>query len=338
MIFTVDGSAADHFAVARLHRVKVLITGGAGFIGTNLRLRLEAEPRVSHIVVLDDLSSGFSDNLRGVSEKVEFLEGSVNQTELLREGLQGVEAVVHLAARPSVARSIEDPQMTTLANVHGTLSVLEGLRTWAPTAHLVFASSSSVYGSNQTLPKHEQMATFPVSPYAASKLAGEVYSLAYQASFRIPVTAFRFFNVYGPYQRPGHAYAAVVPAFLDALIRGNPLPVHGDGRQTRDFTYVGTLVEAIARTIMGRATSPTPVNLAFGTRINLLDLISEIELLVGKSAEVAHLPSRVGDVRDSQASNESLRALLPGLDATPLQIGLRETYAWMTSHVAAENE
>ncbi len=317
--------------------MRVLITGGAGFIGTNLRLRLEAEPGVSQVVVIDDLTSGYADNLTGSSGKTTFNKGSVNEIDLLRECLRGTDAVVHLAARPSVAKSIEDPSMTTLANVHGTLSVLEAMRAFAPTAHLVFASSSSVYGANQTLPKHEQMATFPVSPYAASKLAGEVYSLAYQASFGIPVTAFRFFNVYGPYQRPGHAYAAVVPAFLDALIRGVPLPVHGDGHQTRDFTFVGTLVEALVRTIFQRATSTQPINLAFGTRTNLLDLITYIEVVADRSAAISHLPNRMGDVRDSQASNEALRALLPDLEATPLDVGLRETYAWMTSYVATND-
>ncbi len=318
--------------------MKVLVTGGAGFIGTNLRRRLEDEVTVSKVVLLDDLSSGYRDNLNGHSDKVFFVEGSINDGHLLKDIISEVEAVVHLAARPSVARSIEDPEATTRANVHGTLSVLEAIRQTGRDIHFVYASSSSVYGSNPVLPKHEAMATFPVSPYAASKLAGEVYALAYQTSFGIPVTAFRFFNVYGPYQRPGHAYAAVVPAFLEALLKNRPLPVHGDGLQTRDFTYVGTLVDALTKVVTRRATSHRPINLAFGTRTNLLELIRLMEDVTGESSMLAFEASRHGDVRDSQASNESLMDLLPDLEAVSLESGLRDTFNWMRQFLAVTDE
>src|SRR3954454_17508871 len=165
-------------------------------------------------------------------------------------------------------------------NVNGTMQVLEAARR-AGGPHLVVASSSSVYGANRTLPKREDLATMPLSPYAASKLATESYALAYQHSFEVPVLAFRFFNVFGPLQAAGQAYAAVVPAFVSAALEGRPLTVHGDGKQSRDFTYVDTVTEVLADAIARGVTSPAPVNLAFGTRTDLLALIAELEQVLG---------------------------------------------------------
>jgi UDP-glucose 4-epimerase len=316
--------------------VKIVITGGAGFIGTNLRKRFDADVDQHEIVLLDDLSSGYLENASDLSQLTRFVRGSITDIDLVSSLVSDADAIVHLAARPSVARSIENPAATTHANVDGTLTILEAVRESNPAAHIVYASSSSVYGANQTLPKKEDMATLPISPYAASKLSGEVYALAYQASFGIPVTAFRFFNVYGPYQRPGHSYAAVVPAFLEAAVKKRPLPVHGDGTQTRDFTYVGTLVDAIAAVVTRKLTSPTPINLAFGTRTSLLELIASIEDLIKSPVNVQHQPTRPGDVRDSQASNDSLISLLPDLQAIPLELGLHHTYKWMKTFLANE--
>src|SRR4029453_16596294 len=228
--------------------VGVLIPGGAGFIGSNLARAALAEGH--EVVVLDDLSTGYGANLAGLD--VRFHEGSVNDGALVDVALAGVDGVVHLAALGSVPRSILDPVATHHANATGTLNLLEGVRR-AGVQHVVTSSSSSVYGLNPALPKSEREWVRPLSPYAVSKLAGEQYVLAYQQSFRLETLAFRFFNVYGPRQTPGHAYAAVVPVFLDALLRGLPLPVHGDGLQSRDFTYVGTvcavLLDAVARRV-----------------------------------------------------------------------------------------
>jgi len=190
------------------------------------------------------------------------------------------------------------------------------------------ASSSSVYGANPTLPKHEDLATRPLSPYAASKLATESYTLAWGHSYGMPTLAFRFFNVFGPLQAAGHAYAAVVPAFLDAALKGTPLQVHGDGTQSRDFTYVRTVTSVIADAVSRKVASPDPVNLAFGSRTNLLEVISLLEELLGRSVEVEFTDPRVGDVKHSQAENERLKALFPDVVPVDLREGLTATLEW----------
>ena len=214
------------------------------------------------------------------SDGVELVEGSILDAGLLDEVVAGADAVVHLAARPSVPRSLEDPMASHEANATGTMQVLEAARRHGR-PQVVVASSSSVYGANPALPKREDMAAMPVSPYAASKLAAESYALAYGHSFGLPVLAFRFFNVFGPLQAADHAYAAVVPAFVAAALRGEPLPVHGDGSQTRDFTFVGTVAAVLADAVRRRVTSDRPVNLAFGTRVSLLELIDHPREVTG---------------------------------------------------------
>jgi len=190
------------------------------------------------------------------------------------------------------------------------------------------ASSSSVYGANPALPKAEDMVAMPVSPYAASKLAAESAALAYGRSFGLPVLAYRFFNVFGPLQDADHAYAAVVPTFVACALRGDPLPVHGDGRQTRDFTYVGTVASVLVGTVTRRMTEPGPVNLAFGTRVSLLELIDVLEAVLGRPLERQHGPSRQGDVRDSQADQTRIRAMFPDLQPVGLEAGVRATVEW----------
>jgi len=306
--------------------MRVVVTGGAGFIGANLVRDLVAQPWVDDVVVVDDLSTGSAENLREV--EVRTVVGTVLDSGLLDGALRGADAVVHLAAIPSVPRSLADPVATHLANATGTLAVLEAARR-AEVDHLVVASSSSVYGANPTLPKHEGLRPEPLSPYAASKLATETYSLAYQSCFGLGVLAFRFFNVYGPLQAPDHAYAAVVPAFVSAAVRGRPLVVHGDGLQTRDFTYVGTVSSVIAEAVRARTTSPGPVNLAFGTRTSLRTLIDIVQDVTGATLEIVHAPDRPGDVRDSQADNSRLVSLFPEVRAVPFRDGLQDTVEWM---------
>jgi UDP-glucose 4-epimerase len=303
--------------------VKTVVTGGAGFIGANLARRLLA--RGHEVVVVDDLSTGSRDNLRDVD--VTLVEGTILDPTTLDVAMDGADAVVHLAARPSVPRSLADPVASHVANASGTVEVLEGARR-AGGLHVVVASSSSVYGANPTLPKHEELATLPLSPYAASKLAAESYALAYQHSFGLPVLAFRFFNVFGPLQPAGHAYAAVVPAFIAAALAGGPLVVHGDGKQTRDFTYVDTVTDVIADAVGRRVTSPLPVNLAFGTQTDLVTLIAELEAALGTTVDVEHTEPRIGDVRHSQADSTHLHELFPDVEPTPLPDALRATIDW----------
>ncbi|HXY27496.1 MAG TPA: NAD-dependent epimerase/dehydratase family protein, partial [Acidimicrobiales bacterium] len=300
-----------------------------GFIGANLCRALRAEPWVEQVVVVDDFSSGRRENLADLSG-VEVVEGSVLDSSLLETVVNGAEAVVHLAARPSVPRSLEDPLATHEVNATGTLRVLEAARTTSR-AHVLVASSSSVYGDNRALPAREDTVALPVSPYAASKLAAEAYGLAYARSFALPVAVFRFFNVFGPLQRADHAYAAVVPAFVSAALAGEPLSVHGDGRQTRDFTFVDDVVKLLVAALLRGISTPTAVNLAFGGRSSILELIGRLEDVLGHPVSVRHGAPRRGDVRDSQADQSRLRALFPEATPVPLVDGLRATVAWYRS-------
>lgn len=282
------------------------------------------------MAVVDDLSTGAKDNLAGLD--VELVVGSILDRDCLDAVVSGADALVHLAARPSVPRSLADPAASHAANATGTLEVLEACRRHG-VGHVVVASSSSVYGANPELPKTERALTMPMSPYAVSKLATEQYALAWGHSFGMSTLAFRFFNVFGPLQAAGHAYAAVVPAFVDAALRGQPVTVHGDGHQSRDFTYVGTVCSVISEALARRISSDWPVNLAFGTRTDLMQLLGMIEELVGHEIERRHVESRVGDVRHSQADNSALRSLLPDVQATPLREGLSATIDWMRTVV-----
>jgi UDP-glucose 4-epimerase len=317
--------------------MRVLVTGGAGFVGANVCRHLVRSGSVEQVVVLDDLSTGLQSNLEGTwsGDSLRFVEGSILDRTLVVDVTADVDAIVHLAARPSVPRSIEDPVASHRVNVDGTVNILEAARARPRPPHVIFSSSSSVYGANEELPKREELAPLPRSPYAASKLAGESYLLSYQHSFGVPALAFRFFNVFGPLQRPGHAYAAVVPAFLHAALTGEPVPIHGDGQQSRDFTYVGTVSEIICQAVLRTVTNPIPVNLAFGTRSTLLDVLEIIEEMLGRSLERSFMPTRPGDVRDSQAANEHLRRLFGDIRPVSLTDGLAATLDWMKSTVPA---
>lgn len=305
-----------------------MVTGGAGFIGANLCRVLAVRDEVDQVVALDDLSTGYRENLGGVA--AELVVGDILDGPLVREVVEGAASIVHLAARPSVPRSLTDPEASHRVNSSGTVNVLEAARA-AGVGHVVVASSSSVYGANPTLPKREDLVTMPVSPYAASKLATESYALAWQRSFGLDVLAFRFFNVFGPLQMAGHAYAAVVPAFVSAALEGRPVPVHGDGSQTRDFTYVGTVSAVLAAAATRGVSHDGPVNLAFGSRVSLLELIAELEAVLGSSVAREHLAPRAGDVHDSQADDTLLRSLFDDLAPVPLPDGLAATVDWFRS-------
>lgn len=301
----------------------VVITGGAGFIGSNL-----AELALAHghrVTVIDDLSTGLEDNLDGLD--VRFVRGSILDDDALADALTDVDSVVHLAALGSVPRSIKDPFGSHAANATGTLTVLEAARATG-VDHVICASSSSVYGLNPALPKHEREWVRPMSPYAVTKLATEQYTLAYQQSYDMQTLAFRFFNVYGPRQRAGHVYAAVVPTFLDALLRGEPLWINGDGSYSRDFTYVGTVCSVLLDAVERKVSHPEPVNLAFGTNTTLLELTRQIEAAADATVDVRHREPRPGDVPHSQADNSSLRGLFPDVVPTKLDEGLRTTLDW----------
>ena len=307
--------------------MRVLVTGGAGFIGSNLCKFLMSSGGIGSVIALDDLSTGSEDNLRGVD--VELVRGSILDPECLTRVALKVDAIVHLAARPSVPRSIADPRPSHDANATGTLNVLEAAREAG--ARVIVASSSSVYGANPQLPKVESMTARPMSPYAASKLATESYALAWAYSYGLGVLAFRFFNVYGPLQAAGHSYAAVIPAFIDATLRNQPLKVNGDGSQSRDFTYVDSVCGVIWDALVRGVTHDTPVNLALGTRTSINELIDVIGEVGGKQVKVEYHGARVGDVLHSSADPTLLRSLFPNVEAVPLAVGVRTTYEWMAS-------
>ncbi|MGW2302305.1 NAD-dependent epimerase/dehydratase family protein [Streptomyces sp. NPDC001809] len=312
--------------------MKIVITGGAGFIGSNLVRALTKQPQVVGLRVVDNLSTGNRANLADLD--VEFFEGDVQDAVLLDRAFRGADAVVHLAALPSVPRSLQDPLASHHANATGTLQVLEAARR-AGGPHVIAASSSSVYGANPHLPKHEDLASTPMSPYAVTKLTTEAYLGAYHHSFDLPVLPFRFFNVYGPGQRADHAYAAVIPKWISATLAGQPVTIHGDGTQTRDFTYVGTVCDVLTNALLRRVVDPRPVNLAFGSRTSLLDLIGEIETATGQHVAQENKDSRPGDVRHSQADGGRLRALFPAVTPLPFQEGIAMSVGWFRSQSRA---
>ncbi|MCS5734882.1 NAD-dependent epimerase/dehydratase family protein [Herbiconiux daphne] len=305
--------------------MKVVVTGGAGFIGSNLCSVLTREPDTD-VVVLDDFSSGSREHLAALDVAV--IEGSILDEAALDRAFAGAAAVVHLAAIASVQESINNPRHVHEVNVTGTVEVLEAARR-AGGAHVVLASSSAVYGSNPALPKREDMLPRTESPYGVTKLAAEAYALTWQRAYGLPVLAFRFFNVFGPAQQSTSAYPAVVPAFLEAALADEPLIIHGTGEQSRDFTYVGSVCEVIADAVHRRVASDIPVDLGFGVRTSLLELIGLIEAELGHPVKTAFAPSRDGDVLHSQAEGAELARLFPALEPIPLDAGLAATLAWM---------
>ncbi len=303
--------------------MRIVVTGGAGFIGSNLCRVLVAAG--DEVVAFDDLSTGYTENLDGVD--AELVVGDIRDPGELDAAFAGADALVHLAARGSVPKSVADPVASHDRNATGTLMVLEAARR-AGNPYTLVASSSSVYGATPDLPKHEALPTRPVSPYAASKVAAEWYAQAYQHSYGLPVLAFRFFNVYGPRQPAGHAYAAVMPAFISAALAGEPLTVHDDGEQSRDFTFVDTVCEALALAVHDGRTHDIPVNLAFGSQISLLEIVDVLEGVLDTELQLRHTDRRPGDVRHTRADPTRFRSLFPEIEPTDFEAGIRATVEW----------
>jgi UDP-glucose 4-epimerase len=308
--------------------MKVVVTGGAGFIGSNLCRTLTARPGVTEVVAFDDLSTGSASNLEDMPE-VRLVVSSILDAAALREAAEGASAIAHLAARPSVPLSLADPVASHLVNVTGTVEVLEVARSTG--AYVVVASSSAVYGDNPVSPKHEGLPALPLSPYGVTKVATEGYANCYLHSFGVDTLALRFFNVFGPGQPAGHAYAAAVPAFVSAALAGRPIPIYGDGFQVRDFVFVETVANVLTQAIMQRITSPTPVNLASGTSTDLHALVAELEKVLERTLDVEFLDPRPGDIRDSQADQTRFRSLFPDVVAVDLRTGLERTVEWFQS-------
>ena len=301
---------------------KVAVTGGAGFIGSNLTKRLISEG--FEVVVIDDLSTGLLSNVD--QARSSFHQISITDPKALTTALKDCETIFHLAARGSVPRSLKNPVATHEVNATGTLNVLEAAR--ATGAHVVFSSSSSVYGRNMQLPKDESMWLGPMTPYAASKLAAEGYVQAYASAYNVPTTLLRFFNVFGPRQRPDHEYAAVLPKWIWLAMQGMPIEVYGDGTASRDFTYVETVLDIAMTAMKEKVVTEGAVNLAYGNRIYLNDTIEMLKKHF-PDLQVNYKENRLGDVKESQNSPSLLKSLFPAITPKPFEEALAETVSWL---------
>ncbi len=302
--------------------MQVCVTGGAGFIGSHLVERLVRDG--ARVVVLDDLSEGRESNLDAVRRRIDLRVGDVREADHVASAVHGAGVVYHLAALASVERSVQQPELVASVNLGGTMNVLHAARQGG-TRRLVFASSSSVYGDTPCLPKHEDLPPRPLSPYAASKAGAEAFAQAYRGTWGFETAILRFFNVYGPRQLAGSPYAGVVPTFVRACLDGRPLLLHGDGRQTRDFTYVADVVDALVLAADAPQAIEGPINVAAGRRRTLLDLVDALAAATGRRPLLESGPTRTGDIRDSEADNGRARERLGWTPATSLEEGLRLT-------------
>jgi len=313
---------------------RYLVTGGAGFIGSNLtRALLAAGNRVR---VLDNFLTGKRENLAGLADAhggaFELMEGDIRDRAATRKAMEGVEYVLHQGALPSVPRSVADPVLSNEINVAGTVNVLVAARD-AGVRRVVFAASSSAYGDTPELPKRESMTPNPKSPYAAQKLTGEHYMRIFHEVYGLETVSLRYFNVFGPRQDPQSMYAAVIPRFITCVMRGEPPTVYGDGRQTRDFTYIDNVIQAnLAACAAPKAACGGVFNIACGERVSLLDILEIVYGIAGKRVEPVFEPSRPGDVRDSLADIARAREIVGYDPNVPFREGLRTTFDWFRLH------
>jgi len=303
---------------------RFVVTGGAGFIGSHIVQALIA--RGERVRIADDFSTGRRENLPAGGTN-DLVEGDVADPAVAARAVAGCEYVIHQAAIPSVPRSIEDPVGSHRANVDATVQVLTAARD-AGVRRLVFAGSSSVYGNAPELPKREDMTPTPLSPYALQKLVAEQYCQMFTRLYGLETVTTRYFNVFGPRQQPGSPYSGVISLFIEAMTEGRSPAIHGDGQQTRDFTYVADVVSGVLRACEAPGAAGEVINLAGGGRISLLDLVDTLNRILGQSIAPAFGPPREGDVRDSQADVTKARRLLGFESAVTLEDGLRRTVAW----------
>lgn len=302
-----------------------LVTGGGGFIGSNLvRALLE---RGQAVRVIDDFSTGRRVNLEDILGEIELFEGSICDTELLAKAFNGVDYCLHQAAIPSVPRSVKDPARSNRANVEGSLQVFLAARD-AGAKRVVFASSSSVYGNVKTLPVDEDLPLNPISPYAVTKAADEMYARVCSDLYGAEIVALRYFNVFGPRQDPASQYAAVIPIFIRKMLAGERPPIFGDGTQSRDFSYVDNVVAANLLACERAEPTSGVFNIACGATTSLLDLVAMLNEALGTYIEPEFLPPRAGDIRDSYADISKARSILGYEPVAPVAEGVRRAVAW----------
>lgn len=305
---------------------KVLVTGGAGFIGSNLAEELIRQG--AKVVILDNFSTGFRENLEEIQGDFEFIEGDINDESVVSRAIEGIEVVFHQAALPSVPRSVENPAETHRVCVNGTFNLLNAAKI-SGVRRFIYAASSSAYGDQPTLPKVESMRPDPLSPYAAAKLAGELYCRAFNNVYGLETFALRYFNVFGPRQNPESMYSGVISRFIDALMTGQTPVIFGDGEQSRDFTFIANVVNANISAAQAPTGMGETMNVANGDRITLNQLLEILQRITGtESIKARYEPPRTGDVRDSQADNRRAVECLDYTELVGLEEGLKKTIDW----------
>lgn len=331
---------------------KYLVTGGAGFIGSNiieeLVRRKEAGqglspdgsfhkvgtvPKVSEIVVLDSFITGKMENLKPFLKKIKLVKGDIRNRRDLDRALEGVDYVIHQAALRSVPKSVDDPFTTNDINVHGTLNLLVASRDHK-VKRVVYASSSSAYGDAKRFPQRETDVPSPISPYGVAKLAAEHYCVTFARTFGLETVSLRYFNVFGPRQNPDSKYSAVIPAFLFTMAKGASPVVDWDGKQSRDFTYVGNVVEANLRACVAPGISGEVLNVACGTTTSIIAIVNELNKILGTRIKPKYAPKRHGDVRKTYADISKMKRLLKIKNIIGFEEGLRRTVEWFSKNIS----
>jgi nucleoside-diphosphate-sugar epimerase len=304
----------------------ILVTGGAGFIGSNLADELIR--RGAKVTIIDNLITGFPENLEEITGDFEFIEGDVADAEVIWRATNGIDFIFHEAALPSVPRSVADPVETHNACVNGTFNVLNAARE-SGVKRVIYAASSSAYGDQQTLPKVETMAPEPLSPYAAAKLTGEYYCRVFAEVYGLETFSLRYFNVFGPRQNPSSQYSGVISRFIDAFMKGGSPVIYGDGQQSRDFTYIDNVVDANIRAMEATSGSGQVMNVANGERVSLLELVEVMKNVTGRTdVNVDFQSERLGDVKHSQADNSRAKEWLGYTKLIGLEEGIKRTIEW----------
>lgn len=303
-----------------------LVTGGAGFIGRNIVAELLLQGH--RVKVFDNFATGRRSNLLEFKDHPEFqlIEADLRNPDAVQSAVNGTEYILHQGALPSVPRSVQDPVTSNDVNISGTLNILQAART-AGVKRVVFASSSSVYGNNPTLPKEENMPVSPLSPYALTKYAGERYCQIFHQIYGLETVALRYFNVFGPFQDPTSQYSAVIPKFINLIRNGERPVIYGDGHQSRDFTYVANNVQANILACTAPEAAGKVMNIACGDRFSLLDLVEAINAFLGPRVEPVFEPERAGDVKHSQAAIDTARRILGFTPRVGFREGLEKTIA-----------
>lgn len=305
--------------------MRFVVTGGAGFIGSNT---VDELIRRGHsVVVLDDLSAGKEENLAEVRSKISFIKGSITDLDVVRKAMHEADYVLHLAARTSVPRSVKDPIETNRVNIDGTLNVLVAARD-AKVKRIVFAASSSAYGETPSLPKLETMQPAPISPYGVTKYVGELYAQVFGRAYGLENVSLRYFNVFGPRQDPNSPYSGVLSKFCTAFLEGTQPAIFGDGEQSRDFTYIENVVQANLLACEAPSASGKVFNVGTGSRFTLNQTLAMLQRISGANVEAKYEPAREGDIRDSQADITQGREILGYNPTVEFEEGLERTFSW----------